>query len=484
MAYKLLSLLSLSSLVLASTPAPSRHSSHHRRSTPGSKHVIIQMFQWNWESIAAECAWIGANGYGYVQVSPPNESVKFSPSHWYDDYQAVSYKLTSKHGTQAQFAAMVSTCKSHGVGVLVDLLWNDMAGVDSGVGTAGTTFTHYSYPGTYTGSDFHNCGTDGDQIVDWNNAYQIQNCQLANLADLNTASEKVRATLAAYANTLVGMGVAGFRVDASKHIPTADLSNIMSRVHNKDALYWTHEVVDEGGPIRASSYTGLATYNDVQEFKFATMICQAFTGGVALSSFQNIASLGWLPSNKANTFVINHDRERSGCSSGILNAASADNAYKLASVFALGLGYGTPTVFSGFSFSASNTAQDAPNGGYGSCAGGSGWHCEHRYTEIVGMVGFYKQTGSAAVSKWVNGGSGQVAFARTGQGFVIINFNPAAWKNTFTTGLPDGTYCDVTKGAKLGKTCTGAKVTISGGKISNYSVTARTAVAIHIGAKL
>ncbi|KAG8863344.1 hypothetical protein FRB96_008836 [Tulasnella sp. 330] len=447
--------------------------------------VIVQLFQWNWDSIAAECAWIGANGYAYVQVSPPNESAEFTPSNWYDDYQAVSYQLISKHGNQTQFASMITTCKSHGVGILVDLIWNNMAGVDSGVGISGTAFTQYSYPGVYDSSDFHYCGTSGNQIVDWSNVFQIQNCQLSNLADLDTSSEKVRATVATYANTLVGLGVAGFRVDASKHMNTTDLSNIMSRVNNKDGLYWTHEVVDEdGSPVHASDYTDLAAFNDVQEFAYVTNLCEAFIGCTPLSIFQNISSLGWLPSDKANVFVVNHDRERSGCASGILNFASPDNAYPLAQIFSLGLGYGTPTVFSGFEFPESNPNQDAPNGGYASCDAGSGWNCEHRYVEVVGMVGFYAQVGTAAVSQWVNGDDGQVAFTRTGQGFVIINYNAAAWNATFVTGLADGTYCDVTTGSKSGKTCTGATITVVGGKIANYSVAAYSALAIHIGAKL
>jgi len=38
------------------------------RSPSGSKTVIIQMFQWNWDSIAAECTnFIGPAGYGFVQ---------------------------------------------------------------------------------------------------------------------------------------------------------------------------------------------------------------------------------------------------------------------------------------------------------------------------------------------------------------------------------------------------------------------------------
>jgi hypothetical protein len=39
---------------------------------------------------------------------------------WWTDYQTVSYILTSKRGSRVQFANMVSTCASAGVGVIVD----------------------------------------------------------------------------------------------------------------------------------------------------------------------------------------------------------------------------------------------------------------------------------------------------------------------------------------------------------------------------
>lgn len=39
-----------------------------KRSPPSDKNVIIQMFEWDWDSIAYECAeFIGPAGYGYVQ---------------------------------------------------------------------------------------------------------------------------------------------------------------------------------------------------------------------------------------------------------------------------------------------------------------------------------------------------------------------------------------------------------------------------------
>lgn len=43
------------------------------------------------------------------------------------DYQPVSYILTSKRGTQSEFASMVSTCAAAGVGVIVDAVTNHMS---------------------------------------------------------------------------------------------------------------------------------------------------------------------------------------------------------------------------------------------------------------------------------------------------------------------------------------------------------------------
>jgi hypothetical protein len=63
-------LFSFVSLALAApSPIHSRfNSTHDRRGPGGSKNVIIQMFEWNWDSIAAECTnFIGPNGYGFVQ---------------------------------------------------------------------------------------------------------------------------------------------------------------------------------------------------------------------------------------------------------------------------------------------------------------------------------------------------------------------------------------------------------------------------------
>ncbi|KAF8600086.1 glycoside hydrolase [Ceratobasidium sp. AG-I] len=430
------------------------------------------MFGWSWKSITAECkSFLGPNGIGFVQVSPPQEHL--SGDQWWVDYQAVSYQIQSKRGSRADFAEMVSTCKTAGVGVIVDAIWNHMAGVDSGTGTAGTRFTHYAYPNLYSYNDFHHCGlTNNDDIQDWGNRNQFQNCELSNLADLNTGSDYVRSKLAEFTNDLLSLGVDGLRLDAAKHMASDDVRNIMSRLSRRP--YVTQEIVDGDGSI-GGEYTDIG---DVQEFRYAWNLKSAFNQA-GIASLQGIENRGWLASGSANVFVVNHDQERGGDALTYRNG----QLYTLAHVFMLSYPYGSPTILSSYSFESNDNG--APNGAYGTCngtIGANGWLCQHRWTAIASMVKFYNKVGSAALTNWAQGSNQQIAFGRGTAGFVVINNEDGAWTKTFTTSLPNAKYCDVIAGGKGFQGCTGGSITVASGSFT-VTVPGRSAVAYHTGAK-
>jgi len=446
----------------------------NKRAPNTTNKVIIQMFGWSWNSIAAECkSTLGPGGVGFVQVNPPQEHL--AGDEWWRDYQAVSYQLQSKRGSRAEFATMVGECKNAGVGVIVDTIWNHMAGVDSGSGTAGTQFTHYNYPGLYEWNDFHHCGmTNNDDIQNWGDRNQFQNCELVNLADLNTGSEKVQSKLAAFTNDLLSLGVDGLRLDAAKHMSSGDIRGIMSKLSRRP--YITQEIVDTDGSI-GGEYTDIG---DVQEFRYSEALKKAFNGD-GIAWLKGIENRNWLKSDRANVFVVNHDQERGGSALSWRD----DKKYTLAHVFMLSYPYGTPTVLSSFYFDTNNNGVGAPNGGYGTCNGASGvngWICQHRWTAVAGMIKFYNKVGSGALNNWVQGSNQQIAFARGNAGFVAINNEDGPWTRTFKASLPNATYCNVINGKKSGITCTSDKVTINGGSFT-VTVPGRSAVAYHIGAK-
>jgi len=223
-----------------------------------------------------------------------------------------------------------------------------------------------------------------------------------------------------------------------------------------------------------------ANNGDVLEFRYATALQSAFsgdsTGGIAGLQNLPLDNQGWVPAEKANIFVADHDTERGDSS---LNMTSPSNTYITAHIFSLAHPYGTPTVLSSYSFS--NYDQGAPNNGTGVCTannGSDGWYCQHRFTPISGMVGFRNVVGSAAMTNWTSPQPKQIAFGRGSTGYVAINNDDSDWKAAFSTSLPDGQYCDVISGTNSSGTCTGTTITVSQGSFTG-TVPARSAVAIH-----
>jgi glycosidase len=430
------------------------------------------MFQWDWDSIASECTnFIGPAGYGYVQVSPPQEHI--TGDQWWTDYQPVSYTMVSKRGNRDQFSNMITTCHAAGVKVITDTIFNHMT-AGAGIGIAGSPYTHHVYPGLYDAHNFHYCGLEpNDIIVNYKNRAEVQTCELLGLADLATdTDEYVKSRLAEFGNDLLSLGVDGMRIDAAKHMATEDIANIISRFNSTP--YITQEVIwGKGEPIQPSEYLG---NGDVQEFRYTGALMNAFLGG-DISSLKNLDNRGWIPSGKANVFVTNHDTERAGHS---LNNNSPSNTYVTAMIFSLAHPYGTPTILSSYDGFTTFDA-GAPNGRVGTCAGNrgeNGWICQHRWTAISGMTGFRNTVGAEPMNSWVSPRSSRIAFGRGSAGFVAINNDDSPWSTTFTTLLADGTYCDVISGASASGSCTGASFAVSGGSLS-ATVPARNAIAVH-----
>ncbi|WP_431993504.1 alpha-amylase [Streptomyces albogriseolus] len=427
-------------------------------SPPGSKDVTAVLFEWNFASVARECTTtLGPAGFGYVQVSPPAEHIQ--GSQWWTSYQPVSYKIAGRLGDRAAFKNMVDTCHAAGVKVVADTVINHMS-AGSGTGTGGSSYTKYTYPGLYSSYDFDNCTS---QINNYGDRWNVQNCELVGLADLDTGEDYVRGAIARYMNDLLSLGVDGFRIDAAKHIPAADLANIKSRLANPSA-YWKQEVIfGAGEAVQPTEYTGTG---DVQEFRYAYDLKRVFNN-------ENLAYLknygegwGYLNSGSAGVFVDNHDTERNGST-----LSYKDNAtYTLANVFMLAWPYGAPDINSGYEF----TDHDAgpPNGGRVDACWQNGWKCQHNWREIRSMVGFRNATRGQAVTNWWDNGGDAIAFGRGSKGFVAINHESGSLTRTYQTSLPAGTYCDVQSDRP---------VTVDGSGRLTATLGSNTALAVYAG---
>ena len=476
--------------------------------------VFVHLFEWKWTDIAAECETVlGPRGYAAVQVSPPMEHSVQTSHTWSQRYQPVSYSVErSRSGTGAEFIDMVNRCRTAGVGIYVDAVINHMTNVPSpGVGSNGTAYTKYSYPGLYSPGDFHPTCT----VTNYQSAANVQDCELFGLPDLNTGSPSVRQKIADYLISLVRIGVAGFRIDAAKHMQPVELDSIVSLVNRTVTAeglprpYIFSEVIDYGGAeaVRARDYFGLGYVSggasDLTEFKFR-FVANKFLGvnGERISQLNpngppggqfSPAAWGLMPSDKAVVFLENHDTQRFD---GIGYRDGA--VFRLANVWMLAQPYGHPSIMSSYAFD--RTTQLGRERGPPSDASGATnnvtcassletatigtWVCEHRDPSIAGMVRFRREVAGADVNRWWDNGANAIAFSRGDKGFVAINRESSTLDVTVATGLAAGTYCDVLTGGLQGTACAGTIVTVDTAGMVQLSLPANSAIAIHTGARL
>lgn len=433
------------------------------------KTAFVHLFEWRWNDIATECeTFLGPKGFAAVQVSPPQKSV--SNSAWWARYQPMSYVFEGRSGSRAEFADMVQRCQAAGVDIYVDAVINHMAAQD-----------RYFPEVPYSADDFHTCTDD----INYSDRWSIQNCDLVGLNDLKTESEYVRQKIADYMNDAISMGVAGFRIDAAKHIPAADIAAIKNKLNGNPYLF--QEVIGAAGePVQTSEYTYIG---DVTEFNFARTIGPKFKHG-GIKDLNGIGSWsGWLPSESAVTFTTNHDEERHNPQQ-VLSHQDFGNLYFLGNVFTLAYPYGYPKIMSGYYFDSFDAGPPSTGVHSGNACGfdGGDWVCEHKWRGIANMVAFRNHTASEFhVTNWWDDGNNQIAFGRGGLGFVAINRDDSkVISQSFMTGMPQGEYCNIIAGnfdAQSGS-CSGSTIQVDSLGYAHFDVASHDAAAIHVGAKL
>jgi alpha-amylase len=470
--------------------------------------VSVHLFEWKWPDIATECETVlGPAGFKAVQVSPPQEHSVEPPSYpWSERYQPVSYSIAkSRSGTQAEFVDMVERCAAVGVGIYVDAVINHMTNFPSpGVGSNGTAYSKYNYPGLYTQADFHvPCALNNYQ-----SAANVQDCELLSLPDLNTGLPSVRQKIADYLIMLGELGVAGFRIDAAKHIQQVELDSIIDLVNlalagqGLDLPYFFLEVIaGQGEALRAQDYFGEGYSSggaaDITEFIFVGTgnkflgingehVSQLNPNGTPGNRFSE-AAWGLIPADKGLVFLQNHDTQHT-CAIGYKDG----DVFRLANVWMLSQPYGYPSILSSYAFNCpGGNSVGPPSDGNGNtndvtCAASletaviGQWACEHRDPSIRSMVGFRKVVAGTAIANWWDNGNNAIAFSRGNKGFVAINRESTTLTTTVATGLPPGTYCDRLTGGLVSGVCVGTSQVVDSSGDTQLQLVAMRALAIDL----
>jgi len=438
--------------------------------------AFVHLFEWDWESIAEECEnWLAPKGYDGVQISPPMEHIQ-GPQ-WWTRYQPVSHSLnTSRSGNETQLRDMIRRCEAVNVRVIIDTVINQMA-IGSGKGTDGSVFSNRVFPGIPLGpEDFHHkawSDTANCDVTTYRSKHVVQYCDLDALPDICTGCPKTRAKLARYLRKLKSLGRnIGLRMDAAKHQDAFELRQVLDDAGQP----WNFQEVIFG-PGEAVHPRMYQTNGLVTEFRYQNTVGNIFKNpGLSLGSLASLGKDSWgmLPSKDAITFTDNYDSQRGGSP---LNYKNGD-LYYLFVQFTLATPYGYPKVLSGFSFA--NHDQGPPAYPANACAGG--WLCDHRKPEVANMVGWRITAGGNQISHAVSDKTGNhLAFAR-GNAFVAFNRDEQeSWHLLANTGLPEGTYCDITQSDEF-VTCPQLQVDKLG--TAKLIVPPLKAVAFHVGEKV
>lgn len=348
---------------------------------PAPRTAFVHLFEWTWPDIALECErFLGPKGYAAVQVSPPNEHRLLLGRPWYERYQPLSYRMTSRSGSRQEFADMIQRCHAAGVKVYADAIINHMASCRPNCdqaqpqygdrGVAGSTYTPgvFEFTGLFEDADkarvpgaltayrsehfHHSCTSDRD-------------CELERLADLSTERDDVRSTIANYLASLFALGVDGLRIDAAKHLAPEDLHAILGKAAAAANVRVENTGINPGGArsvlvfqevIGTPADPGAVYANGkVTEFEYGRKLAEKFLyGPLALLNGQVPFGEGWglQASNQSIAFIDNHDNQRGHGGGGqvIKDIRNNLSAYTLANVFMLAWPYGYPSVMSSYRF--------------------------------------------------------------------------------------------------------------------------------------
>jgi alpha-amylase len=302
--------------------------------------------------------------------------------------------------------------------------------------------------------------------------------------------------------------VAGFRIDAAKHIQQVELDDIIGRVNRtlvgegKPLPYFFLEVIaGSGEALSTRDYFGEGYSSggaaDITEFTFVGVgnkfrgiggeyIAQLNPTGPPGSQFSP-AAWGLMPSDKAVVFLQNHDTQHE-CGIGYRQGS----VFRLANVWMLAQPYGYPSVLSSYAFECPlGNSMGPPSDGGGntknvSCATSletatvGQWVCEHRDPLIRNMVRFRRVVAGTAIAGWWDDGRDAIAFSRGDRGFVAINNGTGHLSSSVATTLPPGSYCDRITGGVVGAACAGTVVVVDAAGRVQVELAARSAIAVDV----
>lgn len=250
------------------------------------------------EGIRQKLPWLQALGITKIWLSPVFTAAheKFFGNGAFHGYWTYDLsKLDPTFGTEEDFKALANDAKELGMELILDFVVNHV-GYGSPLVEQKPTWFHPALT-----------------IEDWNDYDQLVNRQVHGLPDLDQSNPEVYAYIANAAWKWLAMpNVAGFRLDAVKHVDNAFWARFNQELQSgKKNIMLIGEYFD-GDPKKVDEIQKNGKFTQMFDFPLSYALRDVFCDGKSLAGLASIITNDRLYSNPNNmvTFIDNHDMPR------------------------------------------------------------------------------------------------------------------------------------------------------------------------------
>lgn len=286
---------------------------------PSRGGAILHMFDHSFIEIMRRLPEISSLGYDYIQISPAQLSR--GDMEWWGRYQPLDYRIIDGPlGTEKDLKRLIDEAARAGVGIIADLVLNH-------AGNLGNNY-HLTYPPKWV-REKYKVGVLFDSshfkdpfcITNFDDRYQLLNGRLCNLADpedgglpdYDIFQEYVFNVHKTYVKKLIDLGIAGFRIDALKHMEESYFPRLLSDFKDRNLLIFGEVIADRNSYDRNLGPYLRTTDMRLMDFPYQKTMVDAFKINADLRLLLSTNnSMRALPRDRSVEFVTNHDIPNNG----------------------------------------------------------------------------------------------------------------------------------------------------------------------------